>query len=132
MSLTHKIYRQAPTRYRFIRQSVALEGMDSALFQEAIASIGHLHELYDRCFEEKQLERWSNQRTNGEEMLEASNRYLTPKKDAPTSLSVPFGRNTDPKGILEDMLEDGEGFVHTEDNIVEYFQQKTDANNTRR
>lgn len=112
---------------------MALEGIGSTLFQDAMASIGHLCELFDRSFEEKQLEKWSNQHAVGEEILEASNRYLTPKKDVPGGLaSIPFGRDIDPKGILEDMLEDGEGFVHTEDNIVEYFQQKIDPNNMRR
>lgn len=94
--------------------------------------MGHLHELFDRHFEENKLEKWGDQHTDVDDVLEASNRYLTPKKDVPIGQSVPFNKYMDPKGILEEMLGEGDGFVHTEDNVVEYFEQKMDPNNTRR
>lgn len=102
--------------------------MGTQSFGEALFTLQQLHQVLDRNFEENKLEQW----TNPNETLEISNRFLTPKKDAADSGSVAFGKDVDPKGVLESMLKEGEGFVHTEDNVVEYFQRKSDANGITR
>lgn len=121
-------YRFSPARYRFIRQSITLDGMGTQSFSNALHTTRLLHEIFDRTFEENRLEQW----TNSEDTLETSNRFLTPKNDAPDSKHVAFGKYVDPKGVLESMLGEGSGFVHTGDNVVEYFQRITDANGITR
>lgn len=119
----HEILRISPARYRYVRQSVKLSGAGTQAFSEGKRSIEQMHEMLDRYFEENSLEAIGGEA----DTIELANRYLTPKKDAPQAQHIGFDKRVDPKGVLEDMAREGEGFVHTEDNVVGYWQRKTDA-----
>lgn len=119
--------RTAPSKYKFIRQSVTLDGAGTQAFEAAKSSREQIYELFDWCFEEKKLEALGQATT-----LELSNRYLTPKRDMPNTQHIGFDNQVDPKGVLEEMSQEGDGFVHTEDNAVAYWQRKTDAKGNRR
>ena len=86
---------------------------------------------FDRQFPEGILENWTpTWSTNqGFDSIDISNRYLTPLKDVSGLESIPFHKGVDPRGILQNMAK-GNGsttHVHTEDNQVQYFSTKRDA-----
>lgn len=114
--------RTTPARYRFVRQSVTLDGAGNQDFDDGKKARELIHKLFDRYFEENSLEPLCDTET-----MEISNRYLTPKRDAPTDRHIGFDSLVDPKGILEGMAKEGDGFVHTEDNVVMFWQRKTNA-----
>lgn len=122
-----EFWRMSPGRYRFLRQSVTLDGAGARTFEEGKISIGLIHEIFDRCFKENKLEALSDA-----EMIEASNRYLTPRRDAPIAQHMEFGKLIDPEGILKSMAAEGDGFVHADDNAVTYWQQKTNIDGSKR
>lgn len=69
--------RSIPTRYKYIRQAVSLDGAGTQAFEKTKWARQQLYELFDRSFEENRLEHPGDMDT-----MEASNRYLTPKRDA--------------------------------------------------
>lgn len=110
-----------------MRQSVALDGAGAKAFEDGKTSIRLIHGMFDRSFEENKLEALNECDGSDAEKVETYNRYLTPRRDAPHAQHIEFGRVIDPKGILKEMATEGAGFVHTEDNMVSYWQQKTSA-----
>lgn len=113
--------RQQPARYRYLRQSVTITGLGTDAFTDAINAGRDIHRLFDRWFPEGKLEDWVSDTSTCE--ISAANRYFTPKDEVPPGeCHVAFGKQADPQGILEDMAK--EGYVHTEDNVVQYFARK--------
>ena len=62
--------------------------------------------------------------------LELSNRYFTPKRDAPNMEHVPFDELVNPFGILEGMT--NSGYTHGDENIVRYFAREMDKEGNER
>jgi hypothetical protein len=92
------------------------------MFDEAIDAAQEIYGMFDRNIQDTLLEPWSlahSQVTQGR-ALDASNRYLTSKRDTPGAVSVPIPANIDPWGILESLTK--EGFVYSEENEVQYYQ----------
>lgn len=88
---------------------------------------------FDRQFSEGVLDSWDSSPVddNNSEFpcLNMSNRYLTPANEAHGLEPIPFHKGVDPRGILQNMAQ-GDGstmYVHTEDNQVQYFITKRDA-----
>ncbi|RDB30758.1 hypothetical protein Hypma_005840 [Hypsizygus marmoreus] len=115
--------RMSTTKYRYLRQSITISGLGTPTFEDALRSTTEIYGAFDRTFREGELESWGP--SGGEsDALEASNRYLTPRRDAPGVTSVPFGEGVDPKHVLLAMA--GNDHVHTEDNEVLYYSRRTD------
>ena len=62
--------------------------------------------------------------------IEMSSRYFSPKKDFPTSKSVPFSSDIDPKGILTRAA--GTNYVHADQNVVSYYERSVASNGDTR
>jgi hypothetical protein len=70
------------------------------------------------------MEPWIPGKHGNHTSMNLSNRYFTPKRDAPSMVHVPFDKAIDPKGILEAMT--NAGFVHGEENAVQYYLHQVD------
>ncbi|KAF8868776.1 hypothetical protein BD779DRAFT_1683078 [Infundibulicybe gibba] len=112
----------ATRQYKFLRQTVAVTGLGSTKFEDATEAGHAIFEIFQREFQEGKVEQWVTERSNGHSCMFISNRYMTPRRDAPDMNHIPFGADVDPNGHLESMIK--EGFVHGEENIVEYYTQQ--------
>jgi hypothetical protein len=119
-------YRTLPEKCRFLRQGLALTGLGSATFAEAIQAAHEIYGQFDRQFVEGKLEGWSANSYSGLVGLDLSNRYFTPQKDAQDMEHIPFANAVDPYGILEGMTK--LGYVHGEENEVRYYNLEADSN----
>lgn len=101
-----------------------MTGLGSPTFEVAATLSHDIYDLFQREFQEGTLEQWTPPMYEGYASLSMSNRYLTPKRDAPNMVHIPFSSLVDPRGHLESMIK--EGYVHGEDNEVEYYTQQLD------
>ena len=99
-----------------------------------------MNEIYghfDRQFSEGVLDSWVRSPVDDDSdfpCLNLSNRYFTPAKEAHGLEATPFPKGVDPRGILEGMAR-GDGLtthIHTEDNLVQYFSTKRDAEGNKK
>jgi hypothetical protein len=108
-----------PARYKFFRQGISITGAGTSTFNEAVKAAQEIYALFHRQFPDGKLNSWSAGTYAGHQALDISNRYLTPKRDAPGIKHVPFSEAVDPRGILEDMAR--AGYVHGDENNVLYY-----------
>ncbi|KAF8895084.1 hypothetical protein BD779DRAFT_1668436 [Infundibulicybe gibba] len=106
-----------------------LTGIGSPTFELAVKAADEIYDIFHREFPEGRLERWQSERHGAFTGLAMSNRYFTPKRDAPDMIHIPFGTTIDPRGILENMRK--EGYVHGEENEVMYYNQQTNQGHTK-
>jgi hypothetical protein len=116
---THYPNSITPARYKFIRQSISITGAGTTTFNEALKAVQEIYTLFHRQFPDGKLESWNTPDYAGHTAIDISNRYFTPKRDAPKMEHIPFGEAVDPHGILEDMAKSG--YVHGEENKVSYY-----------
>ncbi|KAF8881012.1 hypothetical protein BD779DRAFT_1445810, partial [Infundibulicybe gibba] len=113
----------AVKQYKFFRQSLTLAGLGSATFDAAVEATSGMFATFQRQFAEGTLDVWKTPHYKMHSSLAISNRYLTPKRDAPNMEHIPFDPEVDAHGQLELVVKDG--YVHGEENIVEYYTQRT-------
>ncbi|KAF8871877.1 hypothetical protein BD779DRAFT_1449286, partial [Infundibulicybe gibba] len=118
-----------PRKYRFLRQGVVITGLGSPTFEAAVDLTRDIYEVFQREFPEGKLEEWDIPRFQGNAALPFSNRYLTPTRDAPNMVHIPFDASIDPHGYLESMVK--HGYVRGEENVVEYYIQDVNGGNSR-
>jgi hypothetical protein len=119
-----------PARYKFIRQSLSITGAGTPTFDEAMKAAQEIYVQYHRQFPDGKLEVWSAASYAGHHAIDVSNRYFTPRRDAPEMEHIPFGEAVDPHGILEDMAK--AGYVHGEENCVQYYICHVDEQGCKR
>ncbi|KAJ7723940.1 hypothetical protein DFH07DRAFT_971363 [Mycena maculata] len=102
-------------------QQISLTGFTCGLFTEGVNQLKELHTLYDRYFQGNAMTKWTPQEDHGCITLNASSRFFTSLLDEPDAVPVPFGYGVDPNGHLQKFV--GNHLIHTEDNIVSYFQR---------
>jgi hypothetical protein len=112
-----------------LRQGLSITGLGSLTFDEAVESAYGLYHRFERQFTEGSLEKWTKSTYQGHSALDISNRYLTPKRDAPAAEHIPFPTSVDPQGILEEMAKSD--YVHSEDNEVYYYSYNIDEDHKR-
>ncbi|KAF8075764.1 hypothetical protein FPV67DRAFT_1407739 [Lyophyllum atratum] len=114
------------SKIKYLRQNITLSGLGTPTFRDAMRSTGEIFGLFDRQFNEGFLQPWvaTMDPSGGEDLLEASNRYLTPKRDASAASAVEFDHEVDPKGTLQAMA--GNDHFHTDDNVVLYYKRRTE------
>lgn len=119
-------------RYRFLRQTVTLSGLGTPTFDSALRAANEIYGRFDRQFSEGVLEVWASSPVDDNECpcLSLSNRYFTPANEAHGLQAIPFHKGVDPRGILQNMAKGDGKHVHTEDNQVQYFSTKRDAEGT--
>ena len=106
-------------RYRYLRQGLSLTGLGSPTFDKAVRTARDVYEQFDRQFTAGKLENWTTSSYSGMLALDMSNRYFTPKQDAPAMEHIAFPKEVDPSGILEGMAKSD--YIHGEENEVYYF-----------
>lgn len=111
--LTHQHDRR---RIEFSKQQVTLGGLGSPTFARAIAATERVYTFFERQFQEDQLDPLDILKDGGlfGPPIEVSNRYLTPRKDAPHMKAVKPGKGVDPQGILEKVVGAGT-LIHGEE-----------------
>ncbi|KAF8873465.1 hypothetical protein BD779DRAFT_1679176 [Infundibulicybe gibba] len=97
----------ATRQYKFLRQTVAVTGLGSTKFEDATEAGHAIFEIFQREFQEGKVEQWVTERSNGHSCMFISNRYMTPRRDAPDMNHIPFGADVDPNGHLESMIKEG-------------------------
>lgn len=114
-------------RYPMMRQGVTLTGLGTPTFEKAIEATREIYDLFDRVFEDGQLEPDTSVARNEDDSapaistLDLSNRYLTPTRGAQAMVGIPVGRGVDPQGYLTPLIQEG-SFIHGEDNEVRYYK----------
>ena len=109
-------------RVKYLRQSISLSGFGTTLFEATIEGLANFFALLARPIPPSRLTTNTViDMLNGKPSINLSNRYFTPKKDAPMSNCVPFPNQVDPHGVLTAMI--GDRYIHTEDNVVKYFNR---------
>jgi hypothetical protein len=126
------LLRIASHQYKYLRQSISLGGLGSPTFTNAIRATKDIHRCFNRQFAEGTLEPWTED--EGAEIVDLSNRYLTPVSEAGDMEDINFLPGVDPKGLLRDLAR-GDGtctYIHTEDNQVSYYNGHRDSTGNRR
>ncbi|KAF8225745.1 hypothetical protein L208DRAFT_1076517, partial [Tricholoma matsutake] len=114
------------------QQGVTLLGCGTPTFENVLDAAHEIYGIFDHGLEDAALESWilATVPTTQSKALEASNRYLTAKRDAPGMDPIPIPASIDPHGILDKLAK--EGFVYGEENKVQYYQVNTSAEGTKR
>ncbi|KAF8336134.1 hypothetical protein F5887DRAFT_920926 [Amanita rubescens] len=112
---------------KYLRQGVSLTGLGTPLFDSSIKAITDIYALFCRSVPREKLQPCSFIDHYGKYTgIEMSNRYFSPRKDFPTSKTIPFNSDTDPKGILTRAA--GTTFIHTDHNVVTYYERSAASN----
>ena len=109
---------------------MSITGIGSLTFEKLIKSAYDVYKRFQHQFPDGKLETWEAGTYKGRYTLSMSNRYLTPKRDVPGMVHVPFSKAVDPHGILEEMAHGD--YIHCEDNQVLYYTCQTDAEGQKR
>ena len=117
-------------RYKFLRQSLTITGAGTPTFMDMIKSSHEIYQLFHRQFVEGTLQPLSSTNHAAHIALDMTNRYFTPKRDAPGTPHLPFTNAVDPYGILEKMV--GSDYVHAEESEVYYYTLCVDEEGTKR
>ena len=76
------------------------------------------------------MEAWYPSSFQGHPSVDVSNRYFTPSQHAIQEPRISFSPAIDPDNILAQAMGEEE-FVHTEDNIVEYYEAHKEGGRTK-
>ncbi|KIL65175.1 hypothetical protein M378DRAFT_77339, partial [Amanita muscaria Koide BX008] len=111
----------------FMRQGVMLVGLDTPTFNNALDAIDEIYGIFGRTLPEGTLEPGDSITRAENCILHASNRLLTPKRDALNTKVLELPNGVDPHGVLRATIDEGE-YLYCDDNEVKYFECKTDKN----
>lgn len=118
------------TRHRpYLKQSVSLTALGGECFQNAVESIEEIHRLFARNFPQDALEAWSPGQFEVFHTIDTANRFYTHRSIANATEIIPFSSNIDPHSLLKNRIT--EKYVHTTENVVEYYEKATDGERTR-
>jgi hypothetical protein len=93
-----------------------------SVYNGLIANIAVIHSIFRRAVGDRLAEECVNSMFEEWPAIEVANRYFTPKAVARLEDIRPIGADIDPFGSLHKAA--SSSFVHTEENIVLYFQRK--------
>ncbi|KAH6886518.1 hypothetical protein BKA70DRAFT_1444401 [Coprinopsis sp. MPI-PUGE-AT-0042] len=111
---------------RFIRQNVKITGLGEAQFLSALTSLEAAYLKIANNFPDGTLEDYQPATHNSHYAIEANTRYFTfTKPGMGADEHLDFLEGVDPDGTLARLSSDG--YSHTEDNRVDYFQVICDA-----
>lgn len=112
-----------------MRQSVMLTGLSSPMFDNAIASVKDIQDMFRRTVVNGGLEEWTPSHFQEHVSIDASNRYFTPRKYALQDQQIAFSTSVDSHNILSEAM--GDQFVHLEENRVEYYEARKENGKTK-
>lgn len=95
-------------------------------------NIAEVHALFGRIVGADRLQGCSMYTTfDGTTAVEMSNRYFTPKSEAPDAAAgIVLGEDIDPHGNLRRAA--GTGYIHTEENQVCYYERQVKGEDDHR
>ena len=103
------------------RQAVKLSGLGVTGFEQYIAAVLAIQQVFASHLPADLLERWTPGTEHGYPILEVSNRYFTHRKEAQDE-EVDMEPTLDPAGLLRSVMP---SFAcYTADNKVLYFERK--------
>ncbi|KAM6490326.1 hypothetical protein JOM56_014303 [Amanita muscaria] len=111
----------------FMRQGVMLVGLDTPTFSSALDAIDEIYGMFGWTLPEGTLEPGDSITHAEKDILHASNRLLTPKRDMLNMEVLEPLNGVDPHGVLKAVIKEGE-YLYCDDNEVKYFECKTDEN----
>lgn len=106
-----------------------LTGLSSPLFDEAIASVQEIQDMFRRTTIEGTMEEWTPSVFQKHTSIDIGNRYFTPRQYALQDQQIAFSAIIDPDHILSDAM--GDNFVHVEDNHVEFYEARKENGGTK-
>ena len=112
-----------PKNPRSAKQSVTLTGLGISEFDQYAAAFIQIHGVLANCLPHGSLRQWKPLIHRGHATIECYNRYFSGSDEADDRPSIELDREIDPFGILLTTDVDG---VHTEDNVVQYMERRTD------
>lgn len=115
-----------PNERIFLRQHVTLTGHGAPSFTTAIEQLELLTQDFHRFFEPNAWKGWSPTTHDQNPTLDANSRFYTQPRSVPGAVDVPFTKDEDPRGFLEGGKDNN--FIHTIDNVVEYWEYSTEKN----
>ena len=111
-------------------QSVMLTSLSSAKFNDALASMRAIKDMFRQMVPHGTMDDWAPSSFQGHTTIDISNRYFTPAhRGSQDNEQVPFSVAVDPDRILSMAM--GNEFIHTEDNKVEYYEACKSAQGTK-
>ncbi|KAM6495330.1 hypothetical protein JOM56_009953 [Amanita muscaria] len=113
---------------KYLRQSISLTGLGAPHFEASMKGLTNIFVLFSRFVPADKLQACSMMGKFGEHAsMDSGNRYFTAKKDNPTERNIPFSTDVDPNRILERAA--GSGYIHSEHNIVRYYERVETTDN---
>ena|ERR1700679_1321631 len=112
-----------------MRQSVMLTGLSSPMFDEAIASVYEIQDMFRRTVVNGTMEEWAPSLFQDHVSIDVGNRYFTPRKYALQDQQIAFSATIDPDNILSEAM--GDQFVHVDENHVEYYEARKENGGTK-
>ena len=113
-----------------MRQYVTLSGLGTEEFTQAVHGMGVIYQYFNSHVSKQggTLRPWNPAQDcyGGTPALTFSNHYLTSIRDADEETHVDLGEVVDPLNVLRPLVKRE---VHTQDNVVEYWQQSTKGDN---
>ena len=106
-----------------------LTGLSSPKFDEAMASVCAIQEMFRRESTDVTMEEWTPSMFQEHTSFDVGNRYFTPRQHALQDRQIAFSASIDPDNILANAM--GDEFVHTEDNQVEYYEARREGGKTK-
>lgn len=101
--------------------------MSDPSFQQCVANIVSIDNMFARQFKEGMWERWAPNKheDTGLITVDISNRLFTPSRYAEDMISLPIRAILDPDGILQQEVNGGRS-RHLDDNSVQYFEKRNE------
>lgn len=110
-----------PNRRQYMRQSVMLTGLSSPIFDEVIASVYEIQDMFRRtAVIDGTMEGWTPSVFQNHISFDVGNRYFTRRQYALQDQEIAFNPSVDPHNILSEAMDDQ--LVHVEENHVEYYE----------
>jgi len=106
-----------------------LTGLSSPIFDEAIASVCAIQDMFRRDAADGTMEEWTPSVFQEHVSIDIGNRYFTPRQYALQDRQIAFSTSIDPDNILSEAM--GDQFVHVEDNHVEYYEARKEGGLTK-
>ena len=106
-----------------------LTGLSSPKFNDAILSVRAIEDIFRQQAADGSMDTWVPSAFQGHPSIDVGNRYFTPRQHALQDRPISFSPAIDPDNILSEGM--GEEFVHTEDNVVEYYEAHKEGRGTK-
>lgn len=122
-----QIFKDERSRNRyagFVRQYVAITGLNIEDFNKVLDGLGKVHSFFEDSLPNKCLQPMVPLIIEENVAMACHTRYFHPTRYSSSTPAHPFGPGVDPDGDLERLQ--GTSYIHTEDNAVQYLGKKFD------